>query len=163
MKFAVRVGEAIHEIVIVREDVLYRITLDGVEHDVDARKLEADFYSILYEGMSYEVSVELAGARYLVRHGAHEEIVELADPARSGRERIRAPQGVESVDSVMPGKVVRVLVAAGDAVRADQGLVVVEAMKMENEIRASRDGRVKSIDVQPGQNVEAGSRLLVLE
>ena len=63
----------------------------------------------------------------------------------------------------MPGKVVRVLVAAGDAVRADQGLVVVEAMKMENEIRAPRDGRVKSIDVAPGQNVETGSRLVVLE
>ena len=163
MKFAARVGDATHEIVITREDGAYRITLDGVEHVVDARKLEADFYSILYEGKSYEVSVETAGARYLVRHGAYEEVVELADPARSGRERIRGHHGTESIDSVMPGKVVRVLVAQGDAVRADQGLVVVEAMKMENEIRAPRDGRVKSIDVQPGQNVETGSRLLVLD
>ena len=163
MKFAARVGETIHEIVVTREDGSYRVTLDGVEHVVDARKLESDFYSILYEGKSYEVSVETAGAKYLVRHGAHEEIVELADPARSGRERARGRKGDESIDAVMPGKVVRVLVAAGDAVRADQGLVVVEAMKMENEIRAPRDGRVKRIDVEPGQNVETGSRLLLLE
>lgn len=163
MKFAAKVGDTMHEIVITREDGTYRVTLGGIEHVVDARKLEADFYSILYEGKSYEVSVENAGARYFVRHGAHEEIVELADAARSGRERIRARQGAESVDSVMPGKVVRVLVAAGDSVSADQGLVIVEAMKMENEIRSPRDGRVKSIEVKPGQNVEAGSRLLILE
>jgi biotin carboxyl carrier protein len=63
----------------------------------------------------------------------------------------------------MPGKVVRVLVSPQDSVEAGQGLVVVEAMKMENEIGAPRAGRVKSVDVQPGQNVETGTRLVVLE
>jgi biotin carboxyl carrier protein len=163
MKFAARVGATVHEIVVTRVDGDYRVVLDGTAHVVDARKLEADFYSILYEGKSYEVSVASAGSRYLVRHGAYEEIVELADAARSGREKIHKHDGIEAIDSVMPGKVVRLLVAAGDRVAADQGLVVVEAMKMENEIRAPRAGRVKSIDVAPGQNVEAGSRLLLLE
>lgn len=163
MKFAARAGGTMHEIVITREDGAYRVTLNGTEHVVDARKLEADFYSILYEGKSYEVSIEIVGARYLVRHGAHEEIVELADAARSGRERIRAHQAVESIDSVMPGKVVRLLVAAGDAVRADQGLVVVEAMKMENELRSPKAGRVKDVAVTPGTSVEAGRVLVVIE
>jgi biotin carboxyl carrier protein len=163
MKFAARVGEKVHEIVVTRVDGAYRVTLDDAEHLVDARKLEADFYSILYEGKSYEVSVETAGPRYLVRHGAYEQIVELADESRGGREQIRKRDGLENIDSVMPGKVVRLLVAAGDEVLADQGLVVVEAMKMENEIRAPRAGRVKSVEVRAGQNVETGSRLLVLE
>jgi biotin carboxyl carrier protein len=163
LKFQATVGSAVHEIVVARVDGSYVVTLDGVEHSVDARKLEADFYSILYEGKSYEVSVESAGPKYTVRHGAHEQIVELADASRGGREQLRKRGGPEAVDSVMPGKVVRVLVAPGDQVRAGQGLVVVEAMKMENEIGAPRAGRVQSVDVTPGQTVETGARLVVLD
>ena len=163
MKFAAKVGETVHEIVVARLDGSYVVTLDGAEHIVDARKLEADFYSILYEGKSYEVSVESAGPKYVVRHGAYEQVIELADASGGGREELRKKSGPETIDSVMPGKVVRVLVSPGDDVRAGQGLVVVEAMKMENEIGAPRAGRVKSVDVNPGQNVETGARLVVLE
>jgi biotin carboxyl carrier protein len=63
----------------------------------------------------------------------------------------------------MPGKVVRVLVQAGDEVQPRQGLVVVEAMKMENELRAARAGRVKEVFVTEGQSVEAGTALVVVE
>jgi biotin carboxyl carrier protein len=72
----------------------------------------------------------------------------------SGPQRVTAP---------MPGKVVRVLVAAGDEVTAKQGLVVVEAMKMENELKAARDGRVCEVAVTEGQSVEAGTVLVVVE
>jgi len=163
VKFKATVGESVHEIVVVRLDGAYIVTFGGVEHLVDARKLEADFYSILYEGKSYEVSVESAGPKYVVRHGAYEQVVELADASRGGREELRKRAGPEAVGSVMPGKVVRVLVSPGDEVRAGQGLVVVEAMKMENEIGSPRAGRVKSVDVSPGQNVETGARLVVLD
>jgi pyruvate carboxylase subunit B len=63
----------------------------------------------------------------------------------------------------MPGKVVRVLVKAGDTVKARQGLVVVEAMKMENELRAARDGRVRDVMVTEGQSVDAGAALAIIE
>jgi biotin carboxyl carrier protein len=63
----------------------------------------------------------------------------------------------------MPGKVVRVLVKTGDQVKAKQGLVVVEAMKMENELRAARDGRVREVPAAEGQSVEAGAVLLIVE
>jgi biotin carboxyl carrier protein len=72
----------------------------------------------------------------------------------SGPQRVTAP---------MPGKVVRVLVNAGDLVKTRQGLVVVEAMKMENELRAARDGRVREVFVVEGQSVEAGASLVVVE
>ena len=78
-----------------------------------------------------------------------------AGPARgAGPQRVTAP---------MPGKVVRVLVKPGDAVEPRQGLVVVEAMKMENELRAARDGRVRDGARREGQSVEAGAVLLVVE
>jgi biotin carboxyl carrier protein len=63
----------------------------------------------------------------------------------------------------MPGKIVRVLVKAGDVVKPRQGLIVVEAMKMENELRAAREGRVREVFVIEGQSVDAGTALMVVE
>jgi biotin carboxyl carrier protein len=71
--------------------------------------------------------------------------------------------GAQKIVSPMPGKIVRVLVRPGDHVTAKQGLVVVEAMKMENELRAARDGRVREVAAAEGQSVEAGAVLLVVE
>jgi biotin carboxyl carrier protein len=163
MKFAAKLGDDVHEIVVTRLDANYVVSLGGIEHVVDARKLEADFYSILYEGKSYEVSVESAGPKYLVRHGANELVVELVDASRGGRDELHRRGALDEITSVMPGKVVRVLVAPGDVVQAGQGLVVVEAMKMENEIGAPRAGKVKSVAVAPGMTVESGAKLVVLE
>lgn len=68
-----------------------------------------------------------------------------------------------SVQSPMPGKVVKLLVGVGDEVKAGQGVVVVEAMKMENELKSPRDGKVKAVSVKEGQAVEAGQALATLE
>jgi biotin carboxyl carrier protein len=164
VRLTIRSGDRLHEVEIERSDAHFRVVVDGTEHLVDARKLEADFYSILMEGRSYEVSVEPEGDRYHVRHGAAKKTVTLTDAARAALDGLRATgSGPESVVTVMPGKVVRVLVKPGDEVSAGQGLVVVEAMKMENEIGAPRDGRVTSVAVEPGRAVEAGATLLVIE
>ena len=83
---------------------------------------------------------------------------------RQKREGGSAPDtGPQRIVSPMPGKVVRVLVKAGDEVKARQGLVVVEAMKMENELRAARNGRVREVAVTEGQSVDAGAVLMVVE
>jgi glutaconyl-CoA/methylmalonyl-CoA decarboxylase subunit gamma len=71
--------------------------------------------------------------------------------------------GASSVQSPMPGKVVKVLVAVGDEVKSGQGVVVVEAMKMENELKSPKDGKVKAVAVKEGQTVEAGQSLVTLE
>ncbi|HEY2744162.1 MAG TPA: biotin/lipoyl-containing protein, partial [Polyangia bacterium] len=68
-----------------------------------------------------------------------------------------------SIQSPMPGKIVKVLVAVGDEVKSGQGVVVVEAMKMENELKSPKDGKVKAVAVKEGQPVEAGQTLVTLE
>ncbi len=163
MKITAQAGSEVHEITVTRVDGKLIVTVDGVEHGVDARKLEGDFYSLIVDGKSYEVSVEAEGSSYFVRHGATEQAVTLTVPGRKARDLHAGGDGPARVVSVMPGKIVRVLVGRGDAVQRDQGLVVVEAMKMENEIVAPRDGRVQSIEVQPGTAVEAGETLVVIE
>jgi biotin carboxyl carrier protein len=166
-RFIARTGEGVaatdHEVSVERDDGRYVVELDGRRIEVDAHKLEGDFFSILIGDRSYEVSVERRREGYHVRHGASERLVAFSDRSRRAREALGGADGPARVVSVMPGKVVRVLAAAGDAVTQGQGLVVVEAMKMENEIAAPKDGTLKSVDVQPGQAVEAGALLAVVE
>jgi biotin carboxyl carrier protein len=163
MKISAKAGSQILEIEVRRENGVYVVDVDGVRHDVDAHKLEGDFYSILTGGRSYEVSVEAVDGAYHVRHGAAELTVSLSDPGRQARDAQRAAAGPEEVCTMMPGKVVRLLVAEGDTVHEGQGVAVVEAMKMENEITAGKAGRVSRIDVEPQQAVEGGALLLVIE
>ena len=164
MNLTARVGDKVQEVRIERQDGQFLVVVDGVEHLVDAHKLDADFYSILIGAKSYEVSIEAAGTKYFVRHGSAEQVVQLADPAREGRDELRrAGEGPEVVAAIMPGKVVRVMVSDGDTIEPGHGLVVLEAMKMENEITAPRGGKVVRVAVKPGQTVESGAELVVLE
>jgi biotin carboxyl carrier protein len=163
VKINAKAGQQLLDVTIERQNGLYVIEADGVRHEVDVHKLEGDFFSILTGGKSYEVSVEATRDGYRVRHGAAEQLVTLSDPGRQAREARGASAGPERVLSLMPGKIVRLLVNEGDSVEAGQGIVVVEAMKMENEIAAPKAGRVVSIAVEPNQAVEGGAELLVID
>ena len=162
MKISAKAGSRLFDVLIDRQNGLYVVTVDGEEHLVDAHKLEADFYTILVDGRSYEVSVEATGDAYRVRHQASEQLVELSDPSRRARERDRAV-GPAKIVSMMPGRVVRLLAAEGDEIEEGQGLVVIEAMKMENEVGSPKAGRLKSLDVEDGQTVDSGTLLAVVE
>ena len=141
--------------------------LDGRPVEVDVVEVAAGTYSILLAGQSYEVRVRPGvGGGLIVQTGDEEIPVEVLDPRawRGGR----SAQGVEAegrqqIMAPMPGKVVRVLVKQGDAVEAGQGIVVVEAMKMQNEMKAARAGRVVSLTVAAGATVNAGEILAVIE
>jgi len=163
MKISAKVGQQVLEVVVERQNGRYRVQVDDVVREVDAHKLEGDFYSLVIDGKSFEISVEPDGDGYHVRHGAAEQIVKFTDPSRGAREGFEAHQGVEQVVSVMPGKVVRILVQEGDSVQAGQGLVVVEAMKMENEVPSPKEGVVRKIAVEPGKTVDSGALLVEVE
>ena len=117
---------------------------------------------------SYEVAFSEAGGQVTAHVNGTPVRVDV--PVWRGRRRAAAGQGEADnshgpvpVAAPMPGRVVKVLVSAGDAVAAGQGLVVIEAMKMENELRAPRAGTVKSVSVAAGAPVEAGSVVVVIE
>ena len=147
------------------------ILIDGRPHPLDlerdpadAREVEPGVYSILIGGHSYEVKIEPGeNCCYAAVNGRRYQ-VEVRDPRRLARTR-GAPEAVgrQKVPSPMPGKVVRVLVAEGDNVAAGQGLVVVEAMKMQNEIRSPKPGRVVLLRVTEGAAVTGGETLAEVE
>ena len=163
MKFTARVGEQDVEVVIERREDRFRVEVDGEVHDVDARALQGDFHSLIVDGRSWEVSVEPDGERFLVRRGPSAVEVLLTDPGRQARRSEGGPSGPREIRASMPGRVVRVLVGEGDTVAAGQGVVVVEAMKMENELGSPGAGRVAAVRVTTGQAVEAGALLAIVE
>ncbi|HWB83158.1 MAG TPA: biotin/lipoyl-containing protein [Bryobacteraceae bacterium] len=151
------------EILAPAPDCRFRIG-DAAEQQAQVERPEPGVYSILIDGRSYEAHVEETPRGLVVTvRGFHFEI-DVRDPRRRGRRAsARGREGVETLAALMPGKVVRVLVAPGDAVEAGQGIVVVEAMKMQNEMKAARGGRVASVAVQEGATVTAGEVLATIE
>jgi len=124
--------------------------------------VEPGVYSVLLEGKSFEVRV-LPGTQQL-EIGGRRLTVEARDPRNSSRRsRAASGGGRQNIGAPMPGKVIRVLVKEGDAVEAGQGLVVVEAMKMQNEMKASRPGKVVEVRVRDGDTVGSGDTLVMLE
>jgi biotin carboxyl carrier protein len=139
----------------------FRVTLDGRELSVDAVPL-GRMTSLLVDGRSHDVAVEAETDGYRVHFPGRSVRVELVDAARGAAAPARRAHGPARLTAPMPGRVVRVLVDAGAEVAAGQGVVVVEAMKMENELRSPRAGRVEQVAVREGQAVEAGALLLVI-
>jgi biotin carboxyl carrier protein len=161
----------------VRDAAHYRVMVDGRTHLVDASRVGEYGLSLILDnaaaaadeppGISREIAVVPAGARgdfLAVLDGR--TIAVSVNSRQTGRAAVDAggqAHGEQAVKAPMPGRVVRVLVAAGDDVAARQGVVVVEAMKMENELRSPKAGRVKAVAVAVGASVEAGRVLVVIE
>src|SRR5437867_1334592 len=138
----------------------YRIAIDGRERIVDGRETGAGTFSLLIDHAAAEVSVTSRGDEFQVAVGGRTHRLRLLDErARLRHQRAAAVDGAREVRAAMPGKVVAVLVDAGARVERGQGLLVIEAMKMENEIAAPRAGTVAEGRVKPGQAVEAGELL----
>ena len=141
----------------------YELSIGGRALVVDARRVGDSELSLLMEGRSYDVAVERTAGGFRVHvEGRIVEVVlrEATAAAASGAPAGRGPARLEAP---MPGKVVRVLVAPGVEVLPGTGLVVVEAMKMENELKATRAGRVRAVHVAEGQAVESGALLVEME
>lgn len=144
------------------------VLLDGQVVRTDWAATAPGIYSILIDGQPYRVRTWRSltpshgvGA-YTVAAGAHVFELQLRDPLRSRHSYSVAQTGPQDLRAPMPGKVVKILAEEGASILEGQGLLVIEAMKMQNEVRAPRSGRLEKIHVSEGEGVEAGSRLVRL-
>ena len=158
-------GEKARVIELERDTAGWRVILDGRPVAVDAVEIAPNTLSILLDGQSFEISVTPApDGKLKLQTGTQEFTAEVIDPrAWSGRRHgsVEA-EGRQQIVAPMPGKVVRLLVKEGDRVEAGQGLLVVEAMKMQNEIRSPKSGTVEHVLAREGQPVNAGEVLCVV-
>jgi biotin carboxyl carrier protein len=189
MQYEVEIGDRLRRVSVMRTGDGLAVEVDGHSWYVDAARIDAHRMSLLVRDVSpeghtgsafsltYDVAISSGPepAELIVYVGTlpfavtvngrrRRREVDARGDARGDRpEGVREDAQPQRILAPMPGKVVRVLVHTGDAVRASQPLVVVEAMKMENELRAGRDGRVAAIHVQEGASVEAGTLVVVIE
>ena len=144
----------------------YVVTIDREEHLVDAQQIASQLWSVLYWNAVYEVDVTRHPAdeyEVLIRGDCHKFTLMNEQRRAMIRAGGKGAAGKAMVTSPMPGKVVRLLVVEGQEVQADQGVIVVEAMKMENELKSALAGKVKEIFVKEGEVVESGAKLLLVE
>ena len=165
MKFAAQAGGAVTPVEVTGEAGRYTITLDSEAIVVDARPTGEGVWSILLDGTSHVVEVTDQDGAYAVDVGGERYAIRVEEESRyiirtrgaSGSERgqvLKAP---------MPGRVTLIAVTVGQSVVAGDGLIVLEAMKMENEFKAQVAGTIKEIRVTAGQPVNPGDVLVVIE
>jgi biotin carboxyl carrier protein len=166
MKFDVRIEDKTRIVELERIADRWHIALDGQPLDADAVQIAPNIFSILLRGQSHEIRVAPSpNGTLTLQTGLEEFTAEVVDPrAWSGRRHSALEaEGRQQVVAPMPGKVVRLLVKTGDTVEAGQGLLVIEAMKMQNEIRSPKSGVVERLLAQEGQAVNAGEILAWVE
>jgi biotin carboxyl carrier protein len=166
VRYSISTGDSSYSIDVDEHEA--RIAVDGQPLSVNLVQVTApSLFSLLVDGRSYEVFLEeggrgeycvVIGGEFYTVHAVTERDAQLARSAPSATRG----DGEVVVKAPMPGVVRAVEVAVGDVLRAGQGLVVLEAMKMENEIKAAHAGSVRSISVAKGQRVEQGQALMVI-
>ena len=166
MRYEVEVGGRRRQVVVMKTGDGFAVAVDGTPHHVDVARIGGHQLSLILDRMwSADISLmaDPSAGRLVVHVAGTLVTVTLNGRGRYGRKADGGVSGPQRLAAPMPGKVVRVLARAGDAVRARQPLVVVEAMKMENELRATHDGTVAEVHVREGMSVDAGALLLVIQ
>lgn len=147
-----------------RVDENWSCRLDGREVDVEAILARPDVLSLRIGNVAYEVKSERLADDLYISVGSTRFAVELRDPrSLRGRSRAADDHGPRKIAAPMPGKVVRILLREGDEVEAGGGIAVVEAMKMQNEIKSPKKGTIQKILVGEGAAVNAGDVLAIVE
>lgn len=176
MKFIANLDDAEHIVTlepIEDQENKYSISLDGREYLVDAHSMLSEIVTTIIDGKSYDLDIEkqnitdFLDGRLGVRVRGRVVYLEMLDERHKKMKDAQAARfsehGLARICSPMPGKVLRVLVSQGDVVIEGQGLIVIEAMKMENELKAPKNGCVKELIVKPGDSVDSGALLLIIE
>jgi biotin carboxyl carrier protein len=132
---------------------------------LDARSNERDILSLLLGTTSYEIRRDATAAQPRIVIGEQSFEYEVRDPRSLGARRAKAAShdGPKKIKAPMPGKVVRIIAAEGSSVEAGQGVIVIEAMKMQNELKSPKTGVVKKILTSEGATVNAGDALAEIE
>jgi|SRR5271156_4163847 len=144
-----------------------RLKIGDRQFEVDVRRAGSSSFSVLIGNRSFDLAIAPEGDELIVVSRGATSRVTVTDMARQSRRAGAGSRlaitGRAELKAMMPGRVVNILVSAGDEVVLQQGLVVIEAMKMENELKSPKAGKVIEVKVTPGQTVEKGDILVVVE
>ena len=162
MKLQAELNQQKHDLEIKREGGKVFASVDDRHYELEASEVEIDVYLFKFNNQIYQIYVSPNG---IVNVGNHQFEIGITDPKRLRGSSGASEQtdGVAEIKTAMPGKVVRILVEQGAEIKQGEGVIVVEAMKMQNEMKAPKDGIIKEIRVAEGATVNAGDILVIIE
>jgi biotin carboxyl carrier protein len=165
MIYDVNIDGTNYRLELAREKGAWKCRLNGREVKLDAVLTRANVLSVVIDGIAYEVKREITPVDLHYWVGSARYGAEVRDPRslRSRRQAAGGADGIAKLVAPMPGKVVRVLVEEKAEVQAGQGVLVVEAMKMQNELKSPKKGTVRKLNIAEGAAVEAGQTLAEIE
>jgi biotin carboxyl carrier protein len=168
MKLQAIISDAQVDLEIRRQGSRVFAKVDGRNYELELQRESDRAYQLLYHSRVFDCRVDgrpESGSKADVIVGTHRHQIVLVDPKRLRTASAAGAhgQGAARIVAPMPGKIVRLLVEAGQAVEAGHGIVVVEAMKMQNEMKSPKSGTIVSIDVEVGATVNGGDLLAVVE
>ena len=165
MLYDIQIDGKPHKLELTRDGERWLCQVDGEHVEANALITRPDVLSIVIGGKAYEVKRERTPTDMHLWVKNSRFAVEVHDPRslRSRKAKAGSTEGPQKITAPMPGKIVRLLAAAGVAVEAGQGIVVVEAMKMQNEMKSPKSGAVKQVMVAEGATVNAGDVLAIIE
>jgi len=164
MIYNVTINDKNYRLELNRANGRWSCRLDGCAMEVDAVLVRPDVLSLRIGNLAYEVKSERVAGELYLWVGSQRYAAEVRDPrSLRGRARDIDDRGPKKLTAPMPGKVVRILLSPGSAVEAGAGVLVVEAMKMQNEIKSPKKGTIQKILVSEGAAVNAGDVLVIVE
>jgi biotin carboxyl carrier protein len=165
VKYVATLGSTTRLVEVTGTDGRYRFTIDDEVVEVDARLTAQGIYSLIIDGVSHVADVTDRDGRCVVDVGGEAYTIQVEEQTRyiiRTKGGAAAGQGTQTLRAPLPGKISHVAVRVGDVVTAGQTLLVIEAMKMENEFKTGAGGTVAEVRVEPGQAVNAGDVLIVM-
>jgi biotin carboxyl carrier protein len=165
MTYEIVVDGKDHRLELTREDNRWKCVLDGEPIEVDAVVARPNVMSVIIGGQAFEVKRERTATDMHLWVKSARFAVDVRDPRslRSRRAKSAGVEGPQKLLAPMPGKIVRVISITGTEVEAGHGVLVIEAMKMQNELKSPKKGIVKEVLVAEGQSVSAGEVLVIVE
>lgn len=162
MKLFAEIKNQTHKIKIERKAEKIFAEIDEKYYELEASEPEPNVFLLKYNNQIYQAYV---APNNLVSLGKHQFEITLTDPKRLRGSSVTSEQndGASEIKTAMPGKVVRVLVDQGSEIKQGESVIVVEAMKMQNEMKSPKDGVIKEIRFHEGSTVNAGDILVVIE
>ncbi len=165
MELEFRIEEKVHKLHLEFKDGQYRVNLGDEEYAVDSSLISENCLSLLVDGKAFTVYFAEANGKKYFSIGGEQFCIEEAqsEASTASGADVTAVEEEPVAASPMPGKIVKILVREGDEVEQGQGLVIVEAMKMENEIKSPVKGKVEKVNFKPGDLVDAAQPIIELE
>ncbi len=145
----------------------YEVQINDLLYTIDAQSIDSSIYSIIMDGKSYEIDIDYKDGMYNVYNDGKLFKIEIMDELKKRMLEKRGGsgglEGVYTVKSEMPGKVVEVKVKVGDEIKKGDVLLILESMKMQNEIKSPKDGKITEVFINGGDTIEAEAKLVTIE